>query len=268
MRIKQLPRRMTPAEWRVDARDAAKSGDAGIPIAGDVPPTPTGRQSEIARTADNRIAMLRRRDAGGDPADGGPARQPERADRPGGRQGRRAQRAGSRDPRPAGVPAACRGRRARRGGGRQAGRRQPQGGGADPPADRRAGPSARRAGRRSRPDRSRHRDALAAGPNHRAGGRGAGPSPRGPLLAAAVPSAPRGARLACRCRKLCHLMRPGHIRGSGRRAGPAAEPGYSRLQRADAGVRRAGSAAASCAADGSCNDRRTRRGPAAGAVRR
>ena len=52
---------MTPTEWLVDARDAVKSGEAGIPIAGDVPPTPTGRQSEIARTADNQIAMLRRR---------------------------------------------------------------------------------------------------------------------------------------------------------------------------------------------------------------
>ncbi len=61
MRIKRLPRRMTPTEWLVDARDAVKSGEAGIPIAGDVPPTPTGRQSEIARTADNQIAMLRRR---------------------------------------------------------------------------------------------------------------------------------------------------------------------------------------------------------------
>lgn len=60
MRIKRLPRRMTLAEWWVDARDAAKSGEAGIPMVGDVPPTPTGRQSEIARTADNQIAMLRR----------------------------------------------------------------------------------------------------------------------------------------------------------------------------------------------------------------
>ena len=63
-------------------------------------------------------------------------------------------------------------------------------------------------------------------------------------------------------------MRPGSIRGSGRRAGPAAEPGYVCLRRADPGVRRAGSGAASCAADGCCNGRRTRRGPAAGAVRR
>ena len=61
MRIKQLPRRMTLAEWLADARDAGKCGEAGIPAAGDVPPTPTGRQSEIARTADNQIAMLRQR---------------------------------------------------------------------------------------------------------------------------------------------------------------------------------------------------------------
>ena len=33
----------------------------------------------------------------------------------------------------------------------------------------------------------------------------------------------------CGCRILCHSMRPGHIRGSGRRAGPAAEPGYLHL---------------------------------------
>jgi hypothetical protein len=60
MRIKQLPRRATFAERWVDARDAAKCGDAGIPLVGDLPLTPTGRQSEIARTADNQIAMLRR----------------------------------------------------------------------------------------------------------------------------------------------------------------------------------------------------------------
>jgi hypothetical protein len=61
MRIKQLPRRMTLAQWWGDARDAAKCGEAGIPMAGDAPPAPTGRQSEIARTVDNQIAMLRRR---------------------------------------------------------------------------------------------------------------------------------------------------------------------------------------------------------------
>jgi hypothetical protein len=31
-------------------------------------------------------------------------------------------------------------------------------------------------------------------------------------------------KTACRCRKLCHLMRPGHIRGSGRRAVPPHNP--------------------------------------------
>ena len=84
-----------------------------------------------------------------------------------------------------------------------------------------------------------------------------------------------GRELACGCRILCHFMRPGHIRGSGRRAGPAAEPGYLRLQRADPGARRAdpgarraGSGAASGAAGGRYSDRCTRRGPAAGAVRR
>lgn len=61
MRINRLRRRMTFTEWWADAQDAGKSGEAGIPVAGDVPPTPTGRQSEIARTADSQIAMLRRR---------------------------------------------------------------------------------------------------------------------------------------------------------------------------------------------------------------
>jgi hypothetical protein len=59
MQIKRLPRRMTPVEWWGDARDAAKCGEAGIPVACDVPPTPTARQSEIARAADNQIAILR-----------------------------------------------------------------------------------------------------------------------------------------------------------------------------------------------------------------
>ena len=47
---------------------------------------------------------------------------------------------------------------------------------------------------------------------------------------------------ACGCRKVCHPMRPGRIRGSGRRAGPAAAPGYSCLELVDARVRQAGSA--------------------------
>ena len=66
----------------------------------------------------------------------------------------------------------------------------------------------------------------------------------------------------------CPLMRPGSIRGSGRRVVPPADAGYLCLRRADPGVRRAGSGAASCAADGCCNSRRTRRGPVAGAIRR
>ena len=74
--------------------------------------------------------------------------------------------------------------------------------------------------------------------------------------------------LACGCRKSCHPMQPGRIHGSGRRAALAAAPGYSCLSWADASVQQAGSAAASCAGDGSCGDLRTRRGPAAGAVRR
>ena len=36
-----------------------------------------------------------------------------------------------------------------------------------------------------------------------------------------------GAGAACGCRISCHSMRPGHIRGSGRRAGPVAGPGHS-----------------------------------------
>jgi small-conductance mechanosensitive channel len=61
VRIQRPPRRMTPAEWWADARDAAKCGDAGIPTAGDLPPAPTGRQSEIARAADHKIATVYRR---------------------------------------------------------------------------------------------------------------------------------------------------------------------------------------------------------------
>ena len=60
MQTKRPPKRMTFAEWWTDAQDAGKCGEAGIPIVGDVPPTPTGRQSEIARAADTQIAMLRR----------------------------------------------------------------------------------------------------------------------------------------------------------------------------------------------------------------
>jgi len=56
----RLLRRMTPTEWWGDARDARKSAKSGIPSAGELPPTPTGRQSEIGRSADIKIACLRR----------------------------------------------------------------------------------------------------------------------------------------------------------------------------------------------------------------
>ena len=68
--------------------------------------------------------------------------------------------------------------------------------------------------------------------------------------------------------KWCHLRRPGRIRGSGPRAGRGAECAYRSLPPTDEPSLRAGSAAVSGAADGRCNDRRTRSGPAAGAVRR
>lgn len=54
-------RRVPVGAWVVDGWDARRSGKRGIPVVGDVPPTPTGRQSEIGRWADNRIAELRRR---------------------------------------------------------------------------------------------------------------------------------------------------------------------------------------------------------------
>ncbi len=60
MQTKLPPKRMTLAEWWTDAQDAGKCGEAGIPMVGDVTPTPTGRQSEIARTADKHIALIRR----------------------------------------------------------------------------------------------------------------------------------------------------------------------------------------------------------------
>jgi hypothetical protein len=72
----------------------------------------------------------------------------------------------------------------------------------------------------------------------------------------------------CRCRKLCHPMRPGRFHGSGRRAGPGAEYACPVSSLGGCTVRRVGSAAASGAADGCCSGRRTRRGPAAGGVRR
>ena len=73
---------------------------------------------------------------------------------------------------------------------------------------------------------------------------------------------------ACGCRNSCHLTRPGHICGAGRRAGPGAGPGHSRPGRAEARARRAGSGKASGAGDGRYSDRRNRSGPAAGAARR
>jgi hypothetical protein len=85
-------------------------------------------------------------------------------------------------------------------------------------------------------------------------------------------TAPRRSRVArvpaCGCRILCHLMQPGNIRGSGRRAGPAAEPGYLLLPRLDPRARRADSDARPGAAGAYCSDRRTHPGPAAGAVHR
>jgi hypothetical protein len=44
--------------------------------------------------------------------------------------------------------------------------------------------------------------------------------------------------LACGCRKLCHLMRPGHIRGSGHRAGRAAAHGHTHFLRVNRFARR------------------------------
>ena len=70
------------------------------------------------------------------------------------------------------------------------------------------------------------------------------------------------------CRKSCRPMRPANIRGSGRRAGRGAARAYWSHPQADAHARRAGSAAAPGAAGQCCNGRRTRLGPAAGAVPR
>jgi hypothetical protein len=71
----------------------------------------------------------------------------------------------------------------------------------------------------------------------------------------------------CGCRKCCHPMRPAHIRGSGRRAGPGAERPCRLLRQADARVRRAAPAEVTGAAGANRSDPRTRRGPGAGAVR-
>lgn len=77
-----------------------------------------------------------------------------------------------------------------------------------------------------------------------------------------------GIRRACGCRKSCHPMQLGRTRGSGRRPGLAVEPGRLRLEQVDARVRQVDPAAAPYGADGCCNDRCIRSGPAAGAVHR
>ena len=60
-----------------------------------------------------------------------------------------------------------------------------------------------------------------------------------PALEVAHPLA--GHQYPSGCRKFCHPMRPGHIRGSGRRAGPGAELRGSGLRSRDVRRRRAGS---------------------------
>jgi hypothetical protein len=89
-----------------------------------------------------------------------------------------------------------------------------------------------------------------------------------PAIRGLSKTAQSGADAACGCRKCCHPMRPAHIRGSGRRTGPGAEPGRSRPERVDADARQARPGAAPGAACARCNDRRTHQGPAAGAVPR
>jgi SRSO17 transposase len=69
---------------------------------------------------------------------------------------------------------------------------------------------------------------------------------------------------ACGCRKCCHPMRPAHIRGSGRRAGPGAECACRSLRQADARARRAAPAAVTGAGGERCSGRHTRRGLGAG----
>jgi hypothetical protein len=57
---KQVGHHMSLLDWWGDASDARKSAKAGIPLLSEPLPTPTGRQSEIGRTADDGIARLRR----------------------------------------------------------------------------------------------------------------------------------------------------------------------------------------------------------------
>ena len=80
-------------------------------------------------------------------------------------------------------------------------------------------------------------------------------------------ASPARRKAACRCRKSCRLAPPGNIHGSGRRAGPGAEPGRLHPQRVDADARQEALAAAPAAGDARCSDRCTRPGPVAGGVR-
>src|SRR6266516_5870886 len=68
--------------------------------------------------------------------------------------------------------------------------------------------------------------------------------------------------------KLCHLMRLGHIRGSGHRAGRAAARGRSHFLRVNRFARRADSGSAPGVAGGWCGDPRTHQGRAADAGHR
>ena len=71
---------------------------------------------------------------------------------------------------------------------------------------------------------------------------------------------PRRVRGTCERRKLCHLMRPGHIRGSRRRAGRAAGHGHTHFLRVNRFAERADCGSALGVAGGCCSDRRTHEG--------
>jgi len=73
---------------------------------------------------------------------------------------------------------------------------------------------------------------------------------------------------SCGCRKLCHLMRPAHIRGSCRRAGRAAGRGDYHLILVDRLARRANAGSVSGVAGVCCCDRHTHSRRAADAVPR
>ena len=77
-----------------------------------------------------------------------------------------------------------------------------------------------------------------------------------------------GKATSCGCRKPCQLCDLGIFTDQAAEPVAPQHPRYSCLLRADASVQRAVCAAASGAADESCNGLRTRRGPAAGAARR